>query len=912
MKMKFTFLFLFCIIVSRMAFAVSAYPGLVEYTQPDGTKLSLYLKGDERTKWALSEDGYTLMHNKAGYFEFAVQDEKGDMVPSGVVAKNVLQRGLKEKSLLDKTKKSLFFSKDQLSIISQINQVYAQESAIAQAFPTTGTRKLICLLIGYKDKPFVRTNADFDALFNTLGYTVDNATGSVKDFYAENSYNQLNLQTDVAGPFVASQNLAYYGTNDASGYDLYPRELVTEAINLADPTVNFANYDNDGDGWVDGVYVIYAGYGEEAGAPSNTIWAHAWSLASAVLKDGKYLQRYSCSSELRGTSGTSLCRIGVICHEFGHVLGSPDFYDTNYSTNGQYEGTGYWDLMASGSWNNNGATPAHFTGLVKVRFFNWATETVLTSPGSVTLYNAAQDKYSFYRINTTTTNEYFFLENREKHLFDAYIPGSGMIIYHVHSQMGTSNINITAPQKMYPVAQNATSEPSSTPASYGTISSSTCPWTGTGKNTFSDTSTPSSRSWAGANTNVPLTQILRDAATKTVTLTVGTVAAPPSAPVASAATGTTQTGFNANWSASTGATGYYLDVATNSTFTTYVTGYQNKNVNNVTTSAVTGLTAGTTYYYRVRAYNANGTSGNSGTITVTTTANAPAAPVAIAATSVTSSGFTAKWNASTGATNYYLDVSLSSTFGSFVTGYNNKSVGNVTSSAVSGLTSNTTYYYRVRAYNTAGTSASSNTITVVLPAGPPAAPVATAATNVARNSFTANWNKSTGATSYYIDVSTSSSFLTKLTNYNNKLLGDVASLSITGLSANKTYYYRVRAANASGTSGNSNTISQRTTKSAEIAASPMPENSLFAAYPNPFRSEVSIDYSIPEEGHVSIEVFDMQGRLVSVLVNEIRDAGDHQYIWDGTNQNQTRMQPGMYLCKFTSGNQSKVLKLVRQ
>jgi M6 family metalloprotease-like protein len=917
MKTKSFILFVICFLISRFIFAVSAYPGLVEFVQPDGTKLNIYLKGDEKNKWAQSEDGYTLLHNKNGFFEYAVQDANGDIVLSGVTAKNIGQRDMKEKSLLDKTGKSLFFSESQLSVLNQISQIKAQESAMAQAFPTTGTRKLICILIGYKDKPFVKTNADFDALFNTTGYTVDGATGSVKDFYAENSYNQLNLQVDVAGPFVASQNLAYYGANDANGYDLYPRELVAEAIDLANPTVNFANYDNDGNGTVDGVYVIYAGYGEEAGAPANTIWAHAWALASPKTCDGVTLQSYSCSSELRGTSGTSLCRIGVICHEFGHVLGSPDFYDTNYSTNGQYEGTGYWDLMASGSWNNNGATPAHFTGLVKVRFLNWATETVLSSAGSITMYNAELDKYSFYRVNTTTTNEYFFIENRQKQLFDAYIPGSGMIIYHVNSGMGTSGINITHPQKMYPVSQNATTEPNSTPSSYGSINSTTCPWTGTGKSEFSDTSTPSSRSWAGANTGKPLTQIYLNTTTKTVTFNVGAVATPPAAPVANAATSITQTGFSANWSASTGATGYYLDVATNSTFTTYVSGYQNKAVGSVLTSAVSSLTAGTTYYYRVRAYNANGTSTNSNTITATTLANPPAAPVALSATSVTQTGFTAKWNASSGATRYYLDVSTSSTFASFVTGYNNKNVSNVTSSAVTGLTANLTYYYRVRAYNTGGTSGNSNTITTTLLISKPAAPVASAATNLTSSGFTANWSKSAGATKYYLDVSTSSSFLTKLTNYNNLLLGDVSSWPVTGLTANKSYYYRVRAGNSAGTSSNSGTIKCTTTstlKSAEIAVSslPSPDNIRFSGYPNPFHTMVDLSYSIPEESKVSVEVFDIQGRMVKTLVNETQQPGDYQCIWDATGSNNARVNPGLYLCRFRAGDHSEMIKLICQ
>jgi len=288
-----------------------------------------------------------------------------------------------------------------------------------------------------------------------------------------------------------------------------------------------------------------------------------------------------------------------------------------------------------------------------------------------------------------------------------------------------------------------------------------------------------------------------------------TILTSPAAPVSSASTSLAETSFTANWAASTGATKYYLDVSTSNTFASFVAGYNDKDVSNVTTYSVTGLTGGTTYYYRVRSYNASGTSSNSGDQTALTL---PAAPVSSAASTVTETSFSANWAASTGATKYYLDLSTSNTFASFVTGYNNKDVSNVTTYSITGLTANTTYYYRVRAYDASGNSANSSTITVV------GLPTSSAATAKFETGFTANWTQVAGATKYYIDVSTASDFTAILPAYNNLDAGDVALYAVTSLSANTTYYYRIRANNATGTSGNSSSITVLTSPAAPVAS----------------------------------------------------------------------------------------------
>ena len=484
-----------------------AYPGLIDFKQPDGSVVKIKLRGDENLKWAETEDGYTLLYDKLGNMVYAQLDAKGDLVPTDIIATDITKRPLEVQRRLQETPKRLFYSESQRSVVKQLRQARAaQRSAVGPQRAVTGTRKALVILVDYPDCAFQKSKADFEKLFNQLNYTEGGRQGSVRDYYRENSFGQFDLTADVVGVYRLSNNRAYYGANTTSGAnDIRPREMAEEAMRAADGDVNYSNYSI--------VHIIYAGRGEEAGGGSDCIWAHSWTTNLSL--DNMRIGYYSCSSELRAPadpydSNTYITNIGVICHEMAHVLGTQDFYDTDGATGGSYDGTGMWDIMADGEWLAGGACPAHFNPYTKIYDFGWAGVTTVSGRSQHKLYAKSQN--GFVRINTATSGEYFLLEYRVQKGFDREIPGHGLMVYRASenlSKHGSNTINAGHKQQFYIVPANAKySLPSSDPSSYGVVNSYTAPFPGNnGVDEFTDASTPSMKSWSGANTNLPISSI---------------------------------------------------------------------------------------------------------------------------------------------------------------------------------------------------------------------------------------------------------------------------------------------------------------------------------------------------------------------------------------------------------------------
>jgi len=247
-------------------------------------------------------------------------------------------------------------------------------------------------------------------------------------------------------------------------------------------------------GQVENFHIIFAGYGDEAIGNGQQIWSHKGTLGSTVIKDGVNLSSYSCSPELRGSFGTNITNIGVVAHEMAHGLGSPDYYDTGSSG---YIGSGLWDLMAGGTWNDNGRQPAHINPYQKIQF-GWITPRTIAAGSSINNMPASANNRVVYKIAANNNGEHYLLENRQLVGFDASLPGHGLLIWHIAANVG-SKPNDNHPQQVYPVCANSTvAIPTNTPNSYGNINSAGCPYPGTnGNNEFTGTSIPRAFTWSG-------------------------------------------------------------------------------------------------------------------------------------------------------------------------------------------------------------------------------------------------------------------------------------------------------------------------------------------------------------------------------------------------------------------------------
>lgn len=392
------------VVFPALIFGVPAKPGVRNFTQPDGSVISLRLTGDEFYHEYADDDGKAYRRDSDGYFREITSDEGARGRRMG--AERRRQRRLPARVAVGEN-------------FSQVKH--------------TGEVHVPVLLVEYQDVRF----RDTHPLVTFRNFFADNTTSAEK-YFANQSNGQFTPKFDIYGPVILSSRRTTYGGNIPGGGDRGVGRMVGEACEALDYAVDFSRYDYNGDGECDVVMVVYAGDGEASSSSYNAaeaVWPCQWDLESSDFRRCLYLDdtkvnMFAVFNELNGDNFAKIDGVGTFCHEFSHCLGLPDFYDTQY---GPHYGMGYWSVMDHGSYNNDGYTPLGYSAYEK-EYMGWLDIPEAEPNTRYTLLpmnNPALPTDMAVKItNPADENEFYILENRRKTRWDAYMPAEGMLITH--------------------------------------------------------------------------------------------------------------------------------------------------------------------------------------------------------------------------------------------------------------------------------------------------------------------------------------------------------------------------------------------------------------------------------------------------------------------------------------------------
>lgn len=444
-------------IISGVCSAKPAYRAPITVTQPDGSEITIRLVGDERAHLTLTSDNTPLIYDAAKGYTLATIGEDGALISTGIVADNSANRAAATRLSEDQIKSTLAkmaaqskFSATQNTAPRKVPGSRRGPGLSYTTFPSTGKQKGLVILVNFSDVKFGDNNADnykYSSLYDIANpahsywsnmLNEDNFTGfgwqgSARQWFMTNSTDkngnaQFEPEFDVYGPVTLPKASTYYGRNSRYEKDMNVAEFVTTACRLLDDDIDFTQYDRDGDGEVDNVYLFYAGFGEADGGNANTIWPHSWELFSAgslIELDGVTINHYACSNEL--TYQTKIPDgIGTFVHEFSHVMGLPDLYNTDSST--AYT-PGEYSVLDYGPYNNDGFTPPNYSTYERYAL-GWIEPEQIFEPGGIEVPVLA-DTNKAYIVKTSKDSEFFLVENRQQKGWDTFLPGHGMLIWHI-------------------------------------------------------------------------------------------------------------------------------------------------------------------------------------------------------------------------------------------------------------------------------------------------------------------------------------------------------------------------------------------------------------------------------------------------------------------------------------------------
>lgn len=499
------------------ASAVKANPRPMSYTQPDGTTITVVKHGDEFHHATYTEDGFMLIPNEAGALTYAVLDAQGIPTASNMVAKDITLRTSAEIAFIQGIDRQLIQEADNTMASQRLAKKYpaVQHRAIGDTptylfsgnpFPCTGSPRACVILVSYSDLDFsMKDPADyFDRMLNGETFTEYGALNSAREYFKFNSNNLFQPHFDVLGPVKLKSPMSFYGGNDSQGYDKNPHYMAIEACEALDETVDFSVYDHNKDGYIDNIFIFYAGYGEaDTQNRPNTVWPHSMDIADLKMGekfifDGVELNRYACSMEIDG-SYRRPDGIGTFVHEFSHVLGLPDLYNTQ---NGSDTTTpGQWSVLDSGPYNAEGVCPPNYSAHERYAL-NWMEPIVITKEGEYTIEPISLSNQA-YLIPTAKTTEFFLLENRQLNDFDKSLPGHGMLAWHVDFVQQKWDQNVVNNTRTHHYVDLVCADNRKGSSSYAGDS-----FPGTSHKTeFSSTSTPALKGWTSTPIGIDITDI---------------------------------------------------------------------------------------------------------------------------------------------------------------------------------------------------------------------------------------------------------------------------------------------------------------------------------------------------------------------------------------------------------------------
>lgn len=417
-------------------FAAKAHSALTTITQSDGSQLTIRLHGDEHYSWYSTTDDVLLVQVGKNYYVAQVEED-GTLKATPQLAHNAGKRGTVEEQVINNQNKEKF-----------LNSLNAEPQALAKPFgevypayfPHTGSPKALVILVEFQDVKFKTSDpvATFTHyLKGAEGEAAPEANnayvtkgmvnyGSVSQYFNDMSQGKFTPQFDIVGPVTVSKNSAYYGGNAGKATDVNLAQMIAEACKGVSDKVNFADYDQNNDGYVDLVYVIYAGYSESInGNSSDCLWPKSGTNAfyepgtNNLLKlNGKRICRYGINNELNATptvvnnqfNGMPLLNgIGLFCHEFSHTMGLPDLYPTVETSRVDNQNPEYWDLMDGGEYTYSGYFPTPYSPW-EMEVMGWTTPVELGDEAKQVNLNSYASDRTTYKINGKN-DEYLLIQN---------------------------------------------------------------------------------------------------------------------------------------------------------------------------------------------------------------------------------------------------------------------------------------------------------------------------------------------------------------------------------------------------------------------------------------------------------------------------------------------------------------------